>query len=138
MDNKKWYKRISTCFWFMFATLPLWLVLIKYVFSWFVHTDGITSLQDFATLFQTNTLDNIFLEVTTYFYSAMPSWIRDMFDTLFTLISNSSISGTMGSWVLVFVSWFTWVYFLELLIDFIIWLPRFFHNVLSKGVDKVD
>ena len=135
MDNKKWYKRLSTCFWFVLATLPILISIFSYIFTSFVHTDSLTTTNDIVYIKTYFTFDKILVENTNFFAQLCPQFLRDCFNSLFTDLTISS----QYKWVLIsFCSWFVWVYFIELLIDFFVWLPKWCHNMLEKGVGKID
>lgn len=137
MDNKKWYKRLSTCFWFLLATLPIWVGLIRFIFMWFIHTDSLSDIQDIQTIINLNTISNAFDSSKNYFMGGSPSFIRSMYEQLLITL-GFSVYSSLPSFLVCFMSWFTWVYFIELMVDFIVWLPKWCHNMLSKGVDKID
>ena len=127
MDNKKWYKRISTCFWFMLATLPILLSLFGYIGQFLGHV-----LIDTGVTIPYNQYSTYLVEMQTYFIDFTPIWLKNMFIDLFNLIDDQ-----MYTTFAYLMAWFTWVYMLELMVDFIVWLPRWFHNILDKGVSKI-
>lgn len=139
MDNKKWYKRISTCFWFLLATMMFWLPLIMSIFSYFLHIENSeVSLQN-VYHYGVNVLDNV---LSSFFggdrFELMPlPFIYEMFYNLFEILSFD-MSYSVNVWSCVALSWFATVYFFELLVDFVVWLPRWFHSLLEKGVGKID
>lgn len=127
MDNKKWYKRISTCFWFALATLPILLSLFGYIGQFLGHV-----LVDTGVTIPYNQYSTYLVEMETYFIQFIPSWLSNMFLDLFNLIDDQ-----MSTIFAYLMAWFAWVYMLELMVDFIVWLPRWFHNILDKGVGKI-
>lgn len=130
MDNKKWYKRASTLFWFLLASAPILLSFIGYIgqFLGKVLVDSSVQVSDYYVTF-----DIYLVEMKTLFITFTPQWLKDMFTNLFNLIDN-----TMALDFAYCMAWFSWVYMLELMVDFIIWLPRWFHCILEKGVGKID
>lgn len=127
MDNKKWYKRVATCFWFFFATLPLWVTLIQYVMQYVGVPDNLSSVPSF------NSFTSIASNTESAFSDYIPGFIKSIFYQLCDLIDTDN-QYTMY----IFMAWFTWSYFLHLMVDFIVWLPKFFHSILEKGVGKID
>lgn len=136
MDNKAWYKRISTCFWFLLASMPFWLSILMVIGSYFVHTDGVTaSINDFHSFIQNSYSRwwEFFSGLNDpYLIDLVPTFIRDMFDSLL-----SYLHVTEHECLAIALGWFTWVYFIELLVDFIVWLPRFFHGIMERGFKKL-
>lgn len=143
MDNKKMYKRISTCFWFLLATMMFWLPIIITIFTFFIHSENNIELQEVSLNGIFNYGNNILTETIGALFTGdrlenMPlPFIYDMFYSLFDTLSFD-MSFSFNYWSCVALSWFTTVYFFELICDFMVWLPRFFHNILNKGVDKID
>ncbi len=78
LDNKKWYKRISTCFWFLLATLPFWLVSIISILSVFIHTDSVS-----FTLNDLNTYKDSFVSNLIYFQYHFSLTITSFFSLIF-------------------------------------------------------
>lgn len=143
MDNKKWYKRISTCFWFLLATMMFWLPIIITIFSFFIHNENNIEFNEVSLNgvyeYGLHVLDN-FLNSTfggdRFELMSLP-FIYDMFYNLFELL-GFDLEYSYTLWSCVSLSWFVTVYFFELLVDFMVWLPRWCHAMLSKGVGKVD
>ncbi len=129
MENKKWYKRTAVLFWFVLASLPVLLAFFQTIGTYLIHTDSL-SLADIQTLFNNNSFNYNLTNITTSFSSYVPTFIFDLFDDLFDLIDTNMSS----IWVVVW-SWFAWTYFLHLLIDFIVWLPKLFHKWLDRWCD---
>lgn len=137
MDNKRWYKRISTCFWFLLASLPLIVTLIHFIGYHFAFNSGIATSGDLIDYQGANGGNFIILlglycdKFSTYCFP----FIRTMYVNLFQDLGIPfgpplSLVGTL-------FGWFTGVYFIELLVDFMVWLPRWFHSILEKGFDKL-
>lgn len=126
MDNKKWYKRIATCFWFLLASMPIWFTALQCILIYLLHTDSLsfTDIQsfisciDYSTTLTTN---------STIFSNYTPTFIIDMWTDLFTTIGGI----TDNAFALCF-AWFTWVYFIHILLDVAIWLPKMFHSWLDR------
>lgn len=131
LDNKKCYKRISTCFWFLLATLPFWLVSLISILSVFIHTDSVS-----FTLSDLNTYKNSFVSSwwfnfssinTDYLSKLLPSWILDPFTDV---LNNFGI--VQYQVLAISLAWFVWSYFIELLVDFVAWLPKLIHSFMER------
>lgn len=126
MDNKKWYKKISTCFWFFLATMPIIIPLIMTICRSLIHTDGL----DFNEI-------TSYINLTSY-YANLDEFINNMGLLLPTSISSvfSDVFQSFevgGYQALGFIcGWFVWAYIIELLVDIIVWLPRLFHKWLDR------
>lgn len=130
MDNKKWYKRISTCFWFMLATAPVWLTFIGSLFSFFAHTDSLTGLNDLINYYKQYYLLNYFnSNISQFFQNLIPTFIKEPFTDLFTTLGISSGSSTI---LTIMFSWFIWTYFIELIVDFVAFFPRLIHSFMER------
>ena len=55
MDNKKWYKRFGTLFWWFFTILPLIIALFYFIGYHLTFNSGISSASDLAN-YHANTL----------------------------------------------------------------------------------
>lgn len=143
MDNKKWYKKISTCFWFLLATMYFWLPIIITIFSFFIHTENNIEFTEMSIngiwQYGYNVLSQTILQMFQGdFLEILPlPFIKDM---IYNLLETFEIDMTLytSDWLVCSLSWFISVYFFELICDFMVWLPKFFHNILNKGVDKID
>lgn len=127
MDNKKWYNRVATCFWFFLATLPLWVVLIQYIMQYVGIPESMSTMPNFKSFFI------IASETETAFRDYIPNFITNIFQQLCDVIDEDNLYTFY-----IYMSWFTWTYFLHLMVDFIVWLPKWFHSLLEKGVGKID
>lgn len=141
MDNKRIYKKIATIFWFLLAISPLILSFIGAWVSTCIYTGN-------NTLIDLSHGDNIyygesfnahflhFLNDDCFFYQLIPNWFTNsIYNVLDTI--GIDLSEAFANCCVVCISWFIWVYILELLIDIFVWLPKFIHKLLEKygGVD---
>lgn len=123
MDNKRFYKKISTFFWFALATMPLWIAFFCTIFSYNTQIDNITQSQLYVRFL--NTYQNLFGYGTTF-----EEWL---FPFVYTPIDNLiGLLGLEDSSLALAISWFIQVYMLELLCDLFTWVQRWIHNFLSK------
>lgn len=115
MDNKSYYKRLSTFFWWVVAVLPLLVALIQLLFQYFgANNQTYDSFIYYLEQFQNG------------FENALPSWLSDMYNNLYVTMG---IQNNVFAFV---ISWFVYAYILELLVDIILWLPIFIHKLIDK------
>lgn len=129
MENKKWYKRTSTLFWFVLATLPLIVALITTISSSFIHWSDTTADTIITTYLNNNTFTNSFTNTVSWFGNHTPSILNNAFTELF---EEFNISNTYATTLGMFFGWFTWTYFIHLIVDIIVWLPKLFHKWLER------
>lgn len=123
MDNKRFYKKISTFFWFALATCPLWISFFMTIFSYFGYE--LTSY--------TNCFNNQFESVLYSQFGIGTSFEDWVFPFVYTPIDTLiGYFGLPGSLLALLMSWFIQVYMLELLCDIFTWVQRWIHNFLSK------
>lgn len=141
MDNKKWYSRFGTIFWWVLTVLPLIVTLVHFIGYHFAFNSGISSATDLM-VYQNGLEGDFFYLLSNYciggdftFYEIQLPFINTMYVSLFGLLDIDSIGlPTLAS----LLGWMTSVAFYHLLFDFIVWLPRWMHNILEKGVGKID
>lgn len=131
MDNKKWYKRISTCFWFFLAILPFIVTLIQFIGFHLTFNSGISSGSDLADYHSiiTGSYPNILSSFISYWNSFNISFIYNAFYSVFVQLGYTGnalviISGCFA--------WFTTVYFIEIIVDFVVWLPKLIHSFMER------
>lgn len=126
MENKKWYKRSATMFWFLLASLPFWLPVIITIANYLIHTDSL-SLTDIQSLFTDNTWSNNFNNICNQVGSYTPGVLKNSMNSMIQAFDeNININLSIA------LSWFAWTYFLHLLIDVIVWLPKLFHSWIAR------
>lgn len=131
MDNKKWYKRISTLFWFLLAILPFVIPLIQFIGYHLTFNSGISNASD-LTSYHDNSIgqfDTILLKFINNWQNFGIPYIRDTFSSLFRHIG---FSGNVATILYGSFSWFVSVYFFELMVDFVVWLPRMVHSWMNR------
>ena len=126
MDNKKWYKRITTCFWFLLASMPIWLTAIQCIFIYFIHTDSL-SLTDIQSYLSSIDYGATLTNNSNLFVNYTPTFLTDMWENIF-----DSIDGITDNVFALCFAWFTWVYLIHILLDVAIWLPKLFHSWLDR------
>lgn len=127
MDNKKWYKRLSTCFWFFLATMPIMISLIQMIVQTFVHLDSINNISDVQNYINGVNFYNQLKNFIFNMDSLLPNFIKTPFEDLFNTM------GVVGYQALGFIcAWFVWAYVIELLVDFVVWLPKLIHSFIER------
>lgn len=130
MENKKWYKRTSTLFWFALATMPILITIIQTIGAYIIHWGDNVAFTDINDFFYSNNFWSIFEGNATRFGNYTPSILRTSFNGLFasfggiTLDSQVVLANIFG--------WFTFTYFIHLIVDIIVWLPKLFHKWLER------
>lgn len=139
MDNKKWSHRFSTIFWWTLTILPLIVALIWFIGYHLTFNSGITTANEL----------NIYHQLTynghsTFEYALVNSFIYDdftfpflydMWENLFLIIFGEGSDVSLLSSLLAYM---TTIQFIHLLYDFVVWLPKWCHKIMSKGVDSLD
>lgn len=139
MDNRKWYNRFSTIFWWGLTILPLIVVLIQFIGYHLTFNSGISTAQElvnyhgnsdgnFIYILEDYMLDNQF-NFSAYSMGIFNSFWYDMFYLLG--IRNCDYLNILFGWM-------TSVQFYHLCFDFVVWLPKFFHIILDKGMSKIE
>lgn len=126
MDSKRMYKKVASIFWLMLATLPFWFTIIYTIAQYLIHTDNLT-LNEIQTLFNNNTYQNNFNLINTQLQNYTPQTLSTAMEQLvkaFDTNINTDISNA--------ITWFCWTYFIHLLCDLIVWLPRILHSFIER------
>ena len=127
MDNKKWYLRTATIFWFILSTLPLLITLINLIGFYINHYENLT-LTEINTLMNTFNFETQFTNQCNYFSNFTPTLLNRTYQELFTNFGVAQNYLYIG----LFFAWFTWVYFIHVVIDIMLWLPKLFHKWLER------
>lgn len=130
MDNKKWYKRFGTLFWWLFTIMPLLVALIQFIGYHLTFNSGIASATELANYHDlssgnyfailSDTLDNFDLINISFFKST--------FSNLFNVMGVTNYT-TLG----ILLSFMVSVSIYHLAFDLFTWLPCFFHKLLDKA-----
>lgn len=123
-DNKKWYYKLTTIFWWVVAIMPILLVLGQFIFSTINRN---STGYDF---------DNILSVATTYFddyvnSNGVLSDLYSMFDNL--IIDIFGLNGNFAYLMCFILSWFIITHILHLVVDLILLLPK----VCQKFIERV-
>ena len=104
MDNRKWYKKIATIFWWVLTFLPLLVALIYFIGYHLTFNSGIATATELAS-YQANSYGNFgnILEANIDIFTDFGiNYLTTMFDTLFTIIgvNSTSMLATLFGWML--------------------------------------
>ena len=128
MDNKKWYKRFGTIFWWIFAVLPLLIALIYFIGYHLTFNSGIATASELAS-YHSNASGNYL----TYLSSVcvdMQSWCPTILVTGFNgLFDAFDIASTTLSFI---CAWFVFSNIIHLLIDICVYIFHKMHNIIER------
>ena len=130
MDNKKWYKRTSTLFWFALATLPLIVSLFSFIGGYFIHWGDNTAYADINGYLTSNNFITSFENNCSYFGNLTPSALKNAFVGLFNSFGGISTNGVNSLSYL--FGWFSFTFLIHVIVDVVIWLPKLFHSWLDR------
>ena len=140
MDNKRWYSRFGTIFWWCLAILPLLVVLIQFIGFHLTFNSGISSASDLVN-YHSDTNGNFWYILYSYFddgiygtdnlygftdFIFMP--IFHMFDSLFDGVFEYNDSSVIVG----LLSWMTSVAFYHVLFDFAVWIFNWIHALFDR------
>ena len=128
---KKYYKKVDITFWFVMMALPILIFLIRYVGLCFSGSH-LTTLSDINSLNSSisSSTYTLFSSTCQSFSVFGMSFISDIFTSLATDLTID----------IAFVYLFTYmssIVFYHLLLDIIVFVPKFFHSFLRR-VDKYE
>lgn len=129
MDNKKWYKKYATIFWFSLAIMPFIVALIEFIGGFLIHWTEITQYSDIKSyIMNNNDFYSIICGQATNFSNFTPSTIYHAYEDLF------NIWGVIGGprYLAYLFGWFTFTYLIHVVVDILIWLPKLFHSWLDR------
>lgn len=124
MENKKMFKKLNTLFWFIFYVLPLLVLLIVLIGNFLIY-------QQTGQVIDNSILNSSINEVNNIFNGFSWDFIKDVLVNLFNSLEFTT-SDIIGSFVIMFFTWFIQSSFIHILIDFILWIPRFLHNLSER------
>ena len=136
MDNKRWYSRFGTIFWWCLAILPLIVVLIHFIGYHLTFNSGISVASDLAEYHTLN--DGDFFHIFSWylvdnpnlsFYECQLPFINDMYLNLFRVINLDSLArGEISS----LFGWMTSVAFYHVIFDFAVWIFNWIHALFDR------
>lgn len=138
MDNRKWYNRFASIFWWCLTILPLIIALIYFIGFHLTFNSGMTSAIELSNYHQEfngnflNYLEDVLMENIMFGDWCLP-FVNTMFFDLF-----NSLGVVDFDYLGVLFGWMVSVQFYHLLFDFIVWLPQWFHRIMEKGMDKLS
>ena len=130
MDNKKWYKRFGTIFWWLLTILPILVALIQFIGYHLTFNSGISVASDLANYH--DLASGNYFDILSNTLADFDLISIDLFDNTFSDLFN--IIGidnyiTLGYLLSFMVS----VQIYHLIFDLFAWLPMFFHKLLEKS-----
>ena len=130
LDNKKWYKKYATIFWFSLAIMPILITLIQTIGSYIIHWGDSVSYTDINSFLSTNGFWLFLEDNATRFGNFTPTTLKDAYSGLF----NSWGGITQDSQLILgyIFGWFTFTYLIHIIVDVMIWLPKLFHSWLER------
>ena len=131
MKSKKFYRKCDVIFWFVFMGLPILVYLIRLVGISITHLNSYSDLSSWFSYINSN---NSLLFTTTIndFDTLSIGFIKDLFTDLATEldITNIALFGAIFSYMASIV-------FYHLILDILLFVPKFFHSFLRR-VDKYE
>lgn len=129
--SKKFYKKVDITFWFIMMSLPIIIFLIRFVGLCFSGSH-LTTLSDVNSLNSSisSSAYSLFSSTCYDFSKFGMAFISDIFSSLATSLEID----------IAFVYLFTFmasIVFYHLLLDIIVFVPKFFHSFLRR-VDKYE
>lgn len=134
MDNKRWYSRFGTIFWWCLAILPLIITLIYFIGYHLTFNSGITSALELSNYHSNSQGDFLYYLYTILtnsnitFDMYVPSFIYDMYYNLF------DIFGLNGDYYILsaLFGWMTSVAFYHVVFDFSVWIFNWIHSLFER------
>lgn len=125
MESKKLSKQFSTIFWWVLYALPLIFIFIYFIGYFFIFSQ--TGDSSFATYL----FESAFINVCDFFLTSF-NW-EFLYNSFLNIYDVLGISyGVVGECVAFFFSWLILMNFLHLFVDFILFIPRAFHNLMER------
>ena len=104
MDNKKWYKKIATIFWWTLTFLPLLIALIYFIGYHLTFNSGIATATELASYHENiiGTFETAFINSNTFFSTLTISYLETMFTNLFDIlgVTENQIMGAFFGYML--------------------------------------
>ena len=134
MDNKKWYKKFGTIFWWVFTIMPLIVALIQFIGYHLTFNSGISSAVELAN-YHDNSIGNfysILCSVLIDFGNFTMSSLIDVFSGLFDIlgVTNNVVFGTLFAFM---VS----VQLYHLLYDVLICFIHLIHDFMESVGNRI-
>lgn len=125
MESKKINKKFNSIFWSVIYTLPLIVLFLTFIGYLLVYkeTGSIT--------FDSILFDSALVHVTNTFNGFTWDIVVDTLSGVFELI-GFNVTGNIASFVIILFTWFVQFAFIHIIIDFLVFIPRLFHNFLER------
>ena len=139
MDNKRWYSRFGTVFWWSLAILPLIVALIQFIGFHLTFNSGITNANELVTYhsnqngnfnmilysyFGNGIYEDSFLLFGDYTFPPIYNMYFSLFDGVFEFGDSLIIVGLL--------SYMTSVAFYHVIFDFSVWIFNWIHSFFER------
>lgn len=123
MESKKVSKKLNTIFWYTIYSLPLLFLFVYFIgyLAIFKETGAVPS----------TSVNVVFSEINNIFSGFTWGVIKDTLNSVLNSI-GFTVSGDISTFVILIFTWFVQFSFIHILIDFLLFIPRFFHNVFER------
>lgn len=133
MKTKKFYRKCDIIFWFVFMGLPIIVYLIRLVGISFNHINEYNDLVSYVDYISNN--NALILGKTIEDFSLFN---MDFLTNMFSDLGSNFISNPNALAVFAMLFGFmASIVFYHLILDILLFMPKFFHNFLRR-VDKYD
>ena len=134
MDNKKWYKKFATIFWWSFTILPLLVALIYFIGYHLTFNSGIATATELVS-YHSNSVGQFFgiLENTLNDFDLFTiTVLKNTFTGMFNIlgVTNYNLLG-------VFFGYMLSVALYHLMFDFLIFFINMIHSFLDINKERL-
>ena len=134
MDNKKWYKKFATIFWWAFTIMPLLVALIYFIGYHLTFNSGIATaseLNSYHSMNGSSFYDYLLLVLNQFDLFTMSS-LKNTFTGLFDIlgITNYESMGILFGYMLS-------IQMYHLLFDMLVFFIHLIHNFMDSFNDKM-
>lgn len=132
VDNRKWYKRISTLFWWVLTFLPLVFMLISFIgMSINNHITSSIDYENIWTYYFDNLSSDTLWQPIVFFGRISISFLVDMWKALFDFIGLNDIS--MVDTISLLLGYMLSIQFYHLMFDITAWLFIKLHSLIERS-----
>lgn len=124
MESKKVSKKLNTIFWYVIYSLPL-LIFAIYICGYLAFYKETGAVPEFSII------DICIHDINTIFDGFTWGIVKDTLYNTFELI-GFNLSGDITSFVIILFTWFVQFAFIHLFIDFLLFIPRLFHQFIER------
>ena len=140
MDNKRWYSRYGTIFWWTLAILPLIVALSQFIGFHLTFNSGITSANELVT-YHSNNNGNFTWILYSYFNDGIygndsallfNNFIFPPIDNMYFSLFDGVFSYEDPTIVVGLLSYMTSVAFYHVVFDFSVWIFNWIHSFFDR------